>query len=273
MGRALYNRPDDAREGGLLVTIAGQGDRKVTVVMPAYNAAKTLRDTYERILGQPVDEIILVDDASRDNTFQQATELGIISVRHRHNLGYGGNQKTCYTEALERNADVVVMVHPDGQYDPGFLRQIIQPIVEGKADVVLGSRMYYRHNARNGGMPMYKYISNILLTTLENFVLRQNLSEYHTGYRAYSRHFLETIPFMRNSNDFVFDTQILVQAVQFRMKIAEIPISTKYFAEASSVGFKTSLIYGLKTLGVLFRYMLHRARIMRYMPLVGPSDV
>jgi glycosyltransferase involved in cell wall biosynthesis len=255
-----------------LVAIAGQRDRKVTVVMPAYNAARTLRDTYDRILGQPVDEIILVDDASRDNTFQQAKELGIISVRHRHNLGYGGNQKTCYSEALERNADIVVMVHPDGQYDPGFLRQIIKPIIEGKADVVLGSRMYYRHNARQGGMPRYKYISNVLLTNLENLVLGQKLSEYHTGYRAYSRYFLENIPFMRNSNDFVFDTQILVQAVHFRMRIAEIPISTKYFAEASSVGFKTSVIYGLKTLGVLTRYILHRARLWSYMPLIGAED-
>jgi glycosyltransferase involved in cell wall biosynthesis len=240
--------------------------------MPAYNAAKTLRDTYNRILGQPVDEIILVDDASRDNTFQQAKELGIISVRHRHNLGYGGNQKTCYTEALERQADVVVMVHPDGQYDPSFLGQIIQPIIDGKADVVLGSRMYYRENARKGGMPLYKYISNVGLTNLENLVLHQHLSEYHTGYRAYSRHFLEAIPFMRNSNDFVFDTQVLVQAVQFRMRIAEIPISTKYFAEASSVGFKTSVIYGLKTLGVMIRYVLHRTGTVRYMPLVGAPE-
>jgi glycosyltransferase involved in cell wall biosynthesis len=255
-----------------LVNIAGKGDHKITVVMPAYNAAKTLRDTYHRILGQPVDEIILVDDASRDNTFQQAKELGIISVRHRHNLGYGGNQKTCYTEALERQADVVVMVHPDGQYDPTFLGQIIKPIIDGTADVVLGSRMYYRDNARKGGMPLYKYISNVALTNLENLVLEQHLSEYHTGYRAYSRHFLETIPFMRNSNDFVFDTQVLVQAVQFRMRIAEIPISTKYFAEASSVGFKTSVIYGLKTLGVLSRYILHRTGMMRYMPLVGAPE-
>jgi len=238
--------------------------------MPAYNAGKTLRDTYQRILGQPVDEIILVDDASRDNTFQQAKELGIISIRHRHNLGYGGNQKTCYSAALERDADIVVMVHPDGQYDPSFLAQIIQPIVDGNADVVLGSRMYYRENARRGGMPLYKYVSNVALTALENMVLRQHLSEYHTGYRAYSRQFLETIPFMRNSNDFVFDTQVLVQAVKFKMRIAEIPISTKYFPEASSVGFKTSVIYGLKTLGVLFRYVLHEAGIVRYMPLVQP---
>ena len=168
-----------------MVEFAGLGERKVTVVLPAYNAGRTLRDTYARILGQPVDEIILVDDASRDDTFDQAKELGIISIRHRHNLGYGGNQKTCYNEALQRNADIVVMIHPDGQYDPAFLRSIIEPIVQGKADVVLGSRMFYRNQARRGGMPLYKIVSNIALTALENFVLRQNLSEYHTGYRAY----------------------------------------------------------------------------------------
>lgn len=235
---------------------------KVTVVMPAYNAARTLRETYERVLGQPVDEIILVDDASRDDTFHQARELGIISIRHRHNLGYGGNQKTCYTEALRRNADVVVMIHPDGQYDPAFLPRIIDPILAGGADVVLGSRMYYRRQARQGGMPFYKFVSNIGLTTIENFILRQKLSEYHTGYRAYSRRFLETIPFMRNANDFVFDTQVLVQAAHFKMQIAEIPVSTRYFTEASSVNFRQSVVYGLKTLWVLSQYVLHRSGIL-----------
>lgn len=234
---------------------------KITVVMPAYNAGKTLRDTYERILGQRVDEIILVDDASRDDTFVQAKELGIISILHRHNLGYGGNQKTCYTEALQRGADVVVMVHPDGQYDPAFLGQIVEPILNGKADVVLGSRMVYRNQARKGGMPLYKFVSNIGLTTMENLVLGQHLSEYHTGYRAYSRKFLETVPFLRNSNDFVFDTEVLVQASHLKMRIAEIPITTKYFTEASSVSFKNSVIYGLKTLWVLTRYLLHRSNV------------
>ncbi len=235
---------------------------KITVVMPAYNAGKTLRDTYERILGQPVDEIILVDDASRDDTFYQAKELGIISIQHRHNLGYGGNQKTCYTEALRRGADVVVMVHPDGQYDPSFLRQIVEPILKHEADVVLGSRMVHRDQARQGGMPLYKFIANIFLTTMENIVLGQHLSEYHTGYRAYSRHFLESVPFMRNSNDFVFDTEVLVQASHLKMRIAEIPVTTRYFTEASSVGFKSSVVYGLKTLGVLGRYLLHRCGVV-----------
>ncbi len=242
--------------------------KKVTVVMPAYNAAKTLKETYERIPHAIVDEIILVDDASRDDTYTRAQELGIVSLRHRHNLGYGGNQKTCYSEALVREADVIVMLHPDGQYDPSFLKPLIEPILKGEADVMLGSRMLHRENALKGGMPVWKYISNIFLTTLENLTLKQKLSEYHTGYRAYSRHFLETIPFLRNSNDFVFDTQVLVQAVQFKMRIGEIPISTKYFTEASSVNFRTSLIYGLKTLAVLFRYLLHKTGILSYHPLL-----
>ncbi|HNV87015.1 MAG TPA: glycosyltransferase family 2 protein [Candidatus Omnitrophota bacterium] len=237
--------------------------RKITVVMPAYNAAKTLHDTYEKIPREFVSEIILVDDASHDDTYDHALRLGLHTIRHYHNLGYGGNQKTCYTEALKRGADVVVMLHPDGQYDPAFLKEIVAPIIEGKADVVLGSRMYYRRKALEGGMPLYKYVSNTFLTAAENRVLHKSLSEYHTGYRAYSRHFLESIPFLRNSNDFVFDTEILVQAVHFGMRIEEIPITTRYFKEASSVDFKTSLIYGLKTLAVLFKYLLHQARIIR----------
>ena len=242
--------------------------KKVVVVMPAYNAAKTLKDTYEKIPHDAVDEIILVDDASHDDTYTRAQELGILSLRHRHNLGYGGNQKTCYSKALEREADIVVMLHPDGQYPPSFLKEIIQPIIEGKADVVLGSRMLHKQNALKGKMPLYKFISNIFLTTMENIVLGKRISEYHTGYRAYSRNFLEKIPFLRNSNDFVFDTQILVQASHFNYPIKEIPITTHYFDEASSVNFKTSLIYGFKTLGVLFRYILHRLNLLKYKPVI-----
>ncbi len=230
--------------------------------MPAYNAARTLQETYEKVPHEYVHEIILVDDASWDDTFKKAQELGIFCIRHQHNLGYGGNQKTCYNEALKRGADVVVMIHPDGQYDPAFLGPILEPIVSGRAEVVLGSRMLDRRKALEGGMPFYKYFSNIFLTTLENFVLGQHLSEYHTGYRAYSRRFLERIPFMRDSNDFVFDTEILVQAVHFGAKIEEIPVTTRYFKEASSVNFKTSVVYGLKTLGVLVKYLLHRSKII-----------
>jgi len=237
--------------------------KKVTVIMPAYNAAETLHDTYERIPKEFVDEIILVDDASHDDTYVKATELGIVSLKHMHNLGYGGNQKTCYTEALRRGAEIIVMIHPDGQYDPAFLGPIIEPILQGKADVVLGSRMLHRQKALEGGMPLYKFISNIFLTTMENWVLGERFSEYHTGYRAYSRHFFETVPFMRNANDFVFDTEILVQASHFKMRVHEIPVSTRYFKEASSVNFKTSVIYGLKTLGVLAKYILHRLKIIR----------
>ncbi|MDP3920178.1 MAG: glycosyltransferase family 2 protein [Candidatus Omnitrophota bacterium] len=233
---------------------------KVIVVMPAYNASKTLRDTYEKIPHDLVDEIILVDDASRDGTQEKAQELGIPCIRHYHNLGYGGNQKTCYTEALRRGADIVIMIHPDGQYDPAFLGPIIEPISAGKADVVLGSRMLHKKKALEGGMPLYKFIANVFLTAVENIVLGNRLSEYHTGYRAYSRHFLETIPFMRNSDDFVFDTQVLVQATHFKMRICEIPVSTRYFKEASSINFGTSLVYGLKTLWVLVRYLAHRFR-------------
>lgn len=242
--------------------------KKVTVVMPAYNAAKTLKETYERIPRDMVNEIILVDDASKDDTYTHAQRLGIVSLRHRHNLGYGGNQKTCYTEALARGADVIVMLHPDGQYDPSFLKPLIEPILKNEADIMLGSRMVDRQNALNGGMPIWKYVSNVFLTTLENWILGQSLSEYHTGYRAYSRHFLETMPFLRNSNDFVFDTQILVQSAHFKMRVGEIPVTTKYFKEASSVNFRTSLVYGFKTLGVLFRYLLHKLGLLAYRPLL-----
>lgn len=237
--------------------------QKTTVVMPAYNAARTLKDTYAKIPHELVDEIILVDDASRDDTYVKASELGIICLKHMHNLGYGGNQKTCYNEALRRGAQIVVMIHPDGQYDPAFLGPIVRPIAEGRADVVLGSRMLHRKKALEGGMPLYKFISNIFLTTVENLVLGQKLSEYHTGYRAYSRRFFETVPVMRNANDFVFDTEILAQAVYFKMRIAEIPVTTKYFTEASSVNFLNSAIYGLKTLWVLVKYILHRLKIIQ----------
>jgi len=231
--------------------------------MPAYNAASTLEATLNDIPPELRKDIILVDDCSKDNTVALAEKLGITVIKHAKNTGYGGNQKTCYTEALRRGADVVVMIHPDGQYDPAFLGPILEPILKNGADVVLGSRMVYRNKALEGGMPFYKFISNIFLTTMENWVLGQRLSEYHTGYRAYSRHFLESIPFMRNSNDFVFDTEVLVQAVNFGMRIAEVPVTTKYFTEASSVSFLNSVIYGLKTLSVLAKYVAHRLRMIR----------
>jgi len=245
---------------------------KVIAVMPAYNAALTLADTIGRFPPGVVDEIILVDDFSRDNTLEVARKLAesmdLITIPHPHNVGYGGNQKTCYMEALRRGADVVVMVHPDGQYDPAFLPVIVEPIFRGEADVVLGSRMLARGGARAGGMPWWKRLGNAFLTALENAVFRRRLSEYHTGYRAFSRRFLETVPFLRNSRDFVFDSEMLAQAVAFNFRIAEIPVTTKYFAEASSVSFRASAVYGMKTLWVLVRFLLHRAGLQS--PLFRP---
>jgi glycosyltransferase involved in cell wall biosynthesis len=235
---------------------------KVVVVMPAFNAAQTLEDTYARIPPGSAHEVILVDDASRDATVQIAAELPLHVIVHPHNVGYGGNQKTCYMEALRRGASVVVMVHPDGQYDPRFLPEIVRPIFAGEADVVLGSRMLDRHAALAGGMPRWKFVSNIFLTWIENRAFGLSLSEYHTGYRAFSRRFLETVPFLRNSNDFVFDTEILAQAVSFGCRIAEVPVSTRYMPEASSVNFRVSVIYGSKTLWVVAKFLCHRARLI-----------
>jgi len=231
---------------------------KAVVVMPAYNAVETLGPTLSEIPKGLVEKVILVDDASRDGTAWLAHSLGLVVIAHPHNAGYGANQKTCYMEALREDADVVVMLHPDGQYDPGILDQMIDAVREGKGDIVLGSRFLTRGGPAAGGMPWWKRVSNRVLTTCENLVMRQHLSECHTGYRAYSRRFLETVPFLRNSNDFVFDTQILFQAVAFGFTIAEVPVSTRYFSEASSVNFFVSLKYGVKTLGVATRYALHR---------------
>lgn len=233
--------------------------KRVVVVMPAFNAAETLEMTWRQIPAHWVENIILVDDASRDNTLGVAQTLPLEVIKHHRNVGYGGNQKTCYTAALRENADVIVMLHPDGQYDPTLLPDLVRPILNGDADLVLGSRFLDPGGARAGGMPMYKYISNRFLTTVENFVLRRRFSELHTGYRAYSRHFLETIPYLRNANDFVFDTEVIAQGVAWRMRILEVPVATKYFPEASSASFKQSLVYGLKTLATMVRLTLHRA--------------
>ena len=231
---------------------------RVVIVMPAYNAAETLGMTYRAIPPGIADEILLVDDASRDGTVETARALGIPIIRHPHNVGYGGNQKTCYMEALRSGADIVVMLHPDGQYDPTILPQMIAPIREGRADLVLGSRFLIPGGARRGGMPLYKFISNRFLTGTENLVLGTRLSEMHTGYRAYSRRFLETVPFLRNSIDFAFDTEILFQAVRFGFRIAEVPVETKYFPGASSASLGQSTVYGLKTLRVALQWLLYR---------------
>ncbi len=231
----------------------------VLVVMPAYNAARTLAATCEAISRDVVDEVLLVDDGSRDETLAVAARLPIRTIALPHNVGYGGNQKTCYLEALRLGAEVVVMLHPDGQYDPAVLPDLIAPIQRGEADLVLGSRMLVPGAARAGKMPLYRYISNKALTAAENLMLGSSFSELHTGYRAYSRRFLETVPFMRNSDDFVFDSQIIAQAVAFGQRVVEVPIQTRYHPDASSTSMRANIRYGLGTLWTMVRYRLHRA--------------
>jgi glycosyltransferase involved in cell wall biosynthesis len=236
---------------------------KVIVVMPAYNAAKTLERTYNDLPREVVDKIILVDDVSQDETVEIARRLGLKVIVHIQNKGYGGNQKTCYLEALKDGADIVVMLHPDYQYDSTLVPELIRPIQEGRADMVMGSR-FLSGKPLAGGMPIYKYISNRFLTTVENLTLGQHLSECHTGFRAFSRRLLATIPFLLNSDKFVFDTETIVQSVAFGFEIAEIAVPTRYFKEASSVDFKNSVIYGLSTLWVMIKYLLNKFRLVRY---------
>jgi glycosyltransferase involved in cell wall biosynthesis len=235
---------------------------RVVVVMPAYNAARTLEATYRGLAMDVVDEVILVDDVSHDDTVDIAERLGLKVVVHLQNRGYGGNQKTCYLEALRSQADVIVMVHPDNQYDSTLVPQMIQPILDGQADIVLGSRLL-SGTALSGGMPWWKFVSNRFLTIVENVLLGLHLSEYHTGFRAYSRRLLETLPFLLNSDNFVFDQEIMVQALCFDFRISEVPVPTRYFAEASSVNFGKSVEYGLDVLWLMLRYLLHRAHVLR----------
>jgi glycosyltransferase involved in cell wall biosynthesis len=230
---------------------------KVVIVMPAYNAARTIERTVAALPADVVDEVIVVDDASRDSTVSLARRLGLQVIAHSRNLGYGMNQKTCYSTALRRGAEIVVMVHADHQYDPTFIQALIAPLMEGRADVMLGSRIV-SGQALAGGMPLWKYLANRFLTFLENLVLGQQLTDLHTGFRAYHRDFLEHVPWFMNSNDFVFDTQMIVQAVACGYVLGETSIPARYFPEASSVGFRASLRYGIQTLGVLGAYLLHR---------------
>jgi len=233
----------------------------VVVVMPAYNAAKTLRITYNAIPKEEVDHVILVDDGSTDETLKIANELKLEVFVHTRNFGYGANQKTCYTEALKAGADIVVMLHPDYQYDPTLLPTLVAPMASSEADVVLGSR-FLQGDVLQQGMPWWKYLGNRFLTWVENLVLGLDLSEYHTGYRAYSRSVLEKVPFLLNSDKFVFDQEMLVQAVHMGFGIKEVPVPTKYFPEASSAGFIASTIYGLSILLLLGRYLLHRVSLV-----------
>lgn len=230
---------------------------KVVVVMPAYNAAKTLKITYDAIPHHAVDQIILVDDGSTDETLDIARALNLTAFVHSRNFGYGGNQKTCYTEALKEGADIVVMLHPDYQYEPALLPEVIAPIKNGEADVVLGSR-FLGESTLKQGMPWWKVVGNKFLTKLENWTLGLNLSEYHTGYRAYSRQVLEQIPFLLNSDKFVFDQEFLVQAAHLGFRIKEVPVPTKYFPEASNASFLDSVIYGLSILLLLLRFLVHK---------------
>lgn len=228
---------------------------KVIVVMPAYNAERTLERTYNEIPKEYADEFILVDDASKDRTVEIAKRLGLEVIIHSENRGYGGNQKTCYTNALKKGADIVVMVHPDYQYDPAALPEMVKIIDNGEADIVFGSRMIFKRDALKGGMPLYKFFSNIFLTTLENVVFKLNLSEYHTGLRAYSKEVLQSVDFLSLSDGFVFDTEIIAKAVRSGFKIAEVPIKTRYLDDSSSISFGDSVEYGLRTLEVLFDYI------------------
>jgi len=243
---------------------------KVIAVMPAYNAESTLAATLADVPVGSVDEVILVDDGSRDRTVQVAREMGLTVIEHPQNRGYGGNQKTCYRYALEHGADVVVMIHPDYQYDSRVIPHAVGFIELGICDVVLGSRIRSRQETLAGGMPKYKYVSNRFLTAVENFALGQNLGDFHSGFRVYRREVLERVPFEGNSDDFVFDTQFLVQAVHLGFRLGDVPVPVRYFPEASSINFKRSLRYGLTTLGVVGQFWLQRLGL-RQSPLFRPK--
>ena len=234
---------------------------KVIAVMPAYNAAATLERTVADIPPGSVDEIVLVDDCSKDNTVEVARSLGLTVIQHETNLGYGGNQKTCYRYALEHGADYVVMIHPDYQYDSRVIPAAVELIRLGICDVILGSRIRTRREALQGGMPAWKYIANRCLTLTENIVLGQNLGDFHSGFRAYSREVLETLPWENNTNDFAFDSQFLAQTVYFGFKLGDIPVPVRYFDEASSINFRRSVKYGCTTLWILAQYWLQCMRL------------
>jgi glycosyltransferase involved in cell wall biosynthesis len=238
--------------------------RKIIVVMPAYNAERTLERTLNDIPPGVVDEIILVDDASSDKTVEIARKLGLSVIAHHENRGYGANQKTCYDEALKRNPDIVVMIHPDYQYDSRLIPYIVGFLENDVCDVVLGSRIRTRRETLECGMPKYKYFSNRFLTFIENLVLGQNVSDFHSGYRAYTRQVVETIPYHNNDDGFVFDTEFLAQAVYFGFKIGDVPVPVRYFDEASSINFSNSIVYGTRTLLTLVKFILQSLNLSNY---------
>ena len=249
--------------------------KMIVVVMPAYNAEKTLRKTLEDLPSEVVDKVILVDDCSADGTGAIARTLGLDTIRHESNRGYGANQKTCYEAALRAGADVVVMVHPDYQYSPKLVTAMAAMITSGEFDAVLGSRILGRR-ALKGGMPLYKYIANRALTFIENILIGYKLTEYHTGFRAWRRELLEALPLSRNSDDFVFDNQMLVQARHFDFRIGELSCPTRYFPEASSISFRRSVVYGVGVLRTALQYRLHRWGLLEarfLLPLAAPSAV
>jgi len=235
-------------------------NKKIVVVMPAYNAAKTLEQTCQEVPKEFIDEIILVDDGSKDTTAQLAVDLGLVTFVHRKNLGYGRNQKTCYREALARGADIVIMVHPDYQYSPRLIISLAGLIAYGEYDAAVGSRIL-GVGALKGGMPLYKYISNRVLTLVQNIFLNYKLSEYHTGYRAFSRRILESLPLEANRDDFVFDNQMLAQVIYFGFHIGEVSCPTRYFAEASSINFWNSVKYGLGVLSTCLTFRLQKMHL------------
>ena len=253
----------DQIEQLLLQIERDQTNKRIIAVMPAYNAARTIERTLKDIPKGAVHEVIVVDDCSTDDTVQVATDLGLTVIQHEQNGGYGANQKTCYREALKRGADYIVMIHPDYQYDSRVIGPALSFLRLGICDVILGSRIRTRAEALQGGMPVYKYIANRILTSFENFVLGQNLGDFHSGFRAYSRDVLTTIPFEQNSDDFVFDSQFLAQAVAFGFRIGDIPVPVRYFDEASSINFRRSLTYGCATMKVLADFTLHRWGLRR----------
>ena len=236
--------------------------KRIAVVLPAYNAALTLRRTYDEIPHDIVDDVILTDDASTDGTVALARELGLHVVRHERNRGYGGNQKTCYAAALARGADVVIMLHPDYQYAPRLVTAMASMLVSGEYDAVMASRILGK-GALRGGMPVYKYVANRLLTLVQNVLLNAKLSEYHTGYRAWTRAVLTRLPLHACSDDFVFDNQMVAQALFYGYRIGEISCPTRYFAEASSINLRRSGVYGLGVLGTSAGFLLHRLGVRR----------
>ncbi len=238
-------------------------DKKIVVVMPAYNAALTLHQTYDELPFDIVDEVILVDDGSSDGTVELASKMGLTVFQHNRNLGYGRNQKTCYREALNRGADIVIMLHPDYQYSPRLVVSLAGMIAFGEFDIALGSRIL-GVGALQGGMPLYKYVANRLLTAIQNLLLNYKLSEYHTGYRAFDRRVLDELPLDDNSDDFVFDNEVLTQAIYFKYRIGEISCPARYFAEASSIGFSRSVKYGIGVLKTCLKFRVQKMGIASF---------